>query len=106
MILLSVILLLLAAVCAAVGVRQWREKGFLFHNAYLCASEKQRESMDKKPYYRQSAWIFWGISAVLFINAAEFALQSGWLGFLAAGAAAAVLVGAAASSWLLNKKKK
>lgn len=106
MIFLSVIMLLMAAACAAVGVRQWREKGFLFHNAYLCASQKQRDGMEKKPYYRQSAWIFLGISAVFLINAAEFAFQTGWLGFLAAGLAAAVLAGAAASSWLLNKKKK
>ena len=42
------------------------EKGFLMNNAYLYASKEQREKMNKKPYYRQSAIIF-GILSVVFI---------------------------------------
>ena len=48
------------------GIRHYMEKGFLMNNAYLYASKEQREKMNKKPYYRQSAIIF-GILSVVFI---------------------------------------
>ena len=48
------------------GIRHYMEKGFLMNNANLYASKEQREKMNKKPYYRQSAIIF-GILSVVFI---------------------------------------
>jgi len=33
-------------------------KGFLLNNAYLYANKKEKEEMDKRPYYRQSGIVF------------------------------------------------
>lgn len=41
-----------------VSFRSFKEKGFLFNNAYLYASKEERATMDKKPHYRQSAVVF------------------------------------------------
>ncbi|MBF4691515.1 DUF3784 domain-containing protein [Fusibacter sp. Q10-2] len=41
-----------------ISYMQYKEKGFLFNNAYLYASKKERNEMNKKPHYRQSAlWV-------------------------------------------------
>ena len=40
------------------SIRSFLAKGFLFNNAYIYASKKERETMNKKPYYRQTA-IVW-----------------------------------------------
>ena len=40
------------------SVRSFMEKGFLFNNAYIYASKQEREKMNKKPHYRQSAIVF------------------------------------------------
>ena len=47
---------------------QFHEKGFLFNNAYIYATPKEREAMDKKPYYRQSAIVFLLISCIFTLN--------------------------------------
>ena len=50
---------------------QFKEKGFLFNNAYIYASKQERKVMDKKPHYRQSGIIFLMIGIVFSINAAD-----------------------------------
>lgn len=52
---------------------QFREKGYLFNNAYLWASKAERQRMDenresKRPHYRQSGFVF------LFLGAGFLAL--------------------------------
>ena len=48
----------LAAACLYLSIRHFMQRGFLLNNAYIFASKKERESMDKKPHYRQSAILF------------------------------------------------
>ena len=43
---------IIAAILAVVSIRSFQNKGFLFNNAYIYASKKERGKMDKKPYYR------------------------------------------------------
>ena len=47
------------------SVRSFMEKGFLFNNAYIYASKQEREKMNKKPHYRQSAIVFLLIGLVV-----------------------------------------
>jgi len=37
---------------------QFKERGFLFNNAYIYASKSERETMNKSPHYRQSGIVF------------------------------------------------
>ena len=48
---------------------QFQEKGFLFNNAYIYASKQERETMDKKPHYKQSGIVFVFIGIIFLINA-------------------------------------
>ena len=57
-IIVAIILLAVSLLLFVVSIRSFQEKGFLFNNAYLYASKQERETMNKKPYYRQTAVIF------------------------------------------------
>ncbi len=81
----------LAAVCLLISIFQFLEKGFLFNNAYIWASKSERDAMNKKPYYKQSAIAFALISALLFVMALECFLLTKWL-WLAVGTLAIVVL--------------
>ncbi len=94
----AIICAILALVSLIISIRQFQEKGFLFNNAYIWATKEERETMDKKPHYRQSAIAFAIIAAVFFVMALECIFMTLWL-WLAVGALAiAVLVYAVVSS--------
>ncbi len=89
---LAIICGMLGLVCAVISIFQFKERGFLFNNAYIWASKKERETMDKRPFYRQSGIAFVLISALFFVMAIECILLTIWL-WLAVGALSiAVLV--------------
>lgn len=94
----AVIFGVLALVSFVISVMQFREKGFLFNNAYIWASRQERETMDKKPHYRQSGIAFALITAIFFFMALECVLLTGWLWLMVFLPAAALLVYAIASS--------
>lgn len=89
---------ILAAVSLGISIRSFREKGFLLNNAYLWASRQERERMNKKPHYRQSAIVFALLAALFLCLAIECVLQTGWLWIAAVVLAAAALVYAVVSS--------
>lgn len=70
---------LLAVFFSVVSVMSFLEKGFLFNNAWIWASNQEREAMDKKPHYRQSAIGFALCAAEFWIMALECVLSTGWL---------------------------
>ena len=62
-----VFVFILAAVSLFISILQFTERGFLFNNAYIYASEEERKTMDKKPYYIQSAIVFFILSPVFCV---------------------------------------
>ena len=50
-----IIAFVMAGVLALLSFRSFKEKGFLLNNAYLYATEEERKTMNKKPWYRQTA---------------------------------------------------
>lgn len=69
----GIIFLALAIGAFVISFFQFKEKGYLFNNAYVWASEAERKKMDenketKRPYYCQSGFvfIFIGISLLIF----------------------------------------
>lgn len=105
MMICAVVCGLLAAVCAVISVMQFKERGFLFNNAYIWASKQERETMDKAPHYRQSGIAFALIAALFVAMALECVLSTGWLWIAAGLLAAAVLVYAIASAAKEQKKQ-
>lgn len=45
---------------------QFKEKGILLNNAYIYATKEERRTMNKKPYYRQSAIVFFQIGIIFY----------------------------------------
>lgn len=96
------ICLTLAITSLAISILSFREKGFLFNNAYIWATKQERKKMDKKTHYRQSAVIF-GLVALLFLCIGfESLFQTGWLWF-AAGAIGVTMIGYAVVTSLKQK---
>ena len=75
--------LVLAIVAFIISFFSFREKGFLFNNAYLYASKEERATMDKKPHYRQSAVIFLMIGIIFLLNAMSSFWTNSWFSYMA-----------------------
>ena len=94
----TILSLVLAIVTFTISICSWMEKGFLFNNAYIFASEEERKTMNKRPYYRQSAIVFC-LLGILFLLIAVAALSgAGWLYTAAWAVALVAIVYAVASS--------
>ncbi len=66
-------------VCLITSILQFNEKGFLLNNACIFASKEEREKMDRKPYYRQSAIVFALLTAFFSCIELEMVIKTGWL---------------------------
>ncbi len=76
LIVIGVICIALGIACAVISLLQFMEKGFLFNNAYIWASKEEREKLDKKPHYRQSAIVFALCAAALLLLGVECILNT------------------------------
>lgn len=94
-----------ALICFIISGLQFQQKGFLFNNAYLWASEQERKTMDKKPYYRQSAIVFLLLGVSLTIFAVNVFFDLTWLWVLAYASAAAAVIYAIASAVKIETKR-
>jgi len=59
-----IMVFLISVISFYLGYLQFNERGFLLNNSYIYASKEERESMDKKPHYRQSGVV---LTLVAFI---------------------------------------
>lgn len=55
---LAIALFIFSFILLVWGVLSLFNKGFLFNNAYIYANKKEREQMNKKPYYIQTGIVF------------------------------------------------
>ncbi len=105
-IVITIIIFALSGVCAFLSARHFAEKGFLLNNAYIWASEKERESMDKKPHYRQSAIVFCFLSAVLLVIGISTLLKNSKILLIEIPLLIGVLIYAIISSIKIEKNAK
>lgn len=88
------------------SVRFFMEKGFLFNNAYIYASNQEREKMNKKPYYRQSAIVFLLFGIVFLLLALAVLLKAYWLSYVGVAVVIITLIYAIVSSITIEKNNK
>lgn len=86
-IILAGVSFLLAVVAFVISIRSFQEKGFLFNNAYIYASKQERERMNKKPHYRQSAITFLLVGVIFLLLGLAVLFNSAWISFVAMGIA-------------------
>lgn len=105
-IILAIAAFAFAGIFAFLSVRHFAEKGFLFNNAYLWASKKEREAMDKRPYYRQSAIVFCLLGAVFLVIGLSVVCRAEKLQLLEIPLLAGALIYAVVSSVKIEKRTK
>ena len=64
----AVVLFFISVALFFFSIRSFLERGLLLNNAYLWASKTERETMNKKPYYRQSAVVFFLLGLIFMLN--------------------------------------
>ena len=102
----GIILGAIAIGCFIGSYRHFHEKGFLFNNAYLYASKQERETMDKKTYYKQSGIVFMLVGIVFLINAVNMIIQTDWLFYLVIVVVVIAIIYAVVSSIVIEKRRK
>ncbi len=101
----AIVLFVIAVVLLFLGIRHFQERGFLLNNAYIYASAKERETMDKGPHYRQSAIVFCLLSAVFMIVGLSVVFRNDAILLLEIPVMAAAIVYAVVSSVKMAGRK-
>ena len=104
-IIISCVLFLIAIGAFLMSYRSFKEKGFLFNNAYIYASKQERETMDKKPHYRQSAIVFLLIGIIFLLNGVSVLLAAKWIFILVIVIAVIAIIYAIISSIAIERRK-
>ncbi len=105
-IIISGVLFLIAIGAFFKSYRSFKERGFLFNNAYIYASKQERETMDKKPHYRQSAVVFLMIGIIFLLNGVSVLLSANWIFILVIVIAVIAIVYAITSSISIERRRK
>ena len=100
------ILVVISMLAFFMSVRSFMEKGFLFNNAYIYASKQEREAMNKKPHYRQSAIVFLLIGLIFLLNAAAVYFDVGWIFYIEIVIIVIAIIYAIVSSILIAKNEQ
>ncbi|MBQ6174391.1 MAG: DUF3784 domain-containing protein [Clostridia bacterium] len=102
----SAVVFSIAIGMAVISIRSFMNKGFLLNNAWLYASEKERASMDRKPYYRQTAVVFLILSLVFLVIGLSAVLRDGRINLLEIPLVAGAVIYAVISSVRIDKKER
>lgn len=105
-IIIASILFLISALGFVMSIRSFKEKGFLFNNAYIYASKQERENMDKKPHYRQSAIVFLLIGIIFLLNGLAVIFSVDWIFYIVIAIIISALIYAIVSSIAIEKRNK
>jgi len=102
----SIILFVISALLAGSSIRHFLERGYLLNNAYIFAPKTERDSMDKKPYYRQSAVVFLPMSAVFLVLGLAVLFEKTKLELIEIPLIAGAVIYAVISAVKIEKKSK
>ena len=103
---IAIIVFVIAGILTFFSIRSFLQRGFVLNNAYIYASKEERESMDKKPYYRQTAIVFCLLSIVFVILGLSVVLQNYKIELLQIPVIAGTIIDAAVSSVRIGKRNK
>ena len=103
-IIVAIILFAISIFSFFISARSFMEKGFLFNNAYIYASKQEREKMNKKTHYRQSAIVFLLLGLIFLLNAIATLLKANWIFYIVVAAIIITIIYAIVSSITIEKK--
>ena len=100
------ILSIISIFAFVMSIRSFMRKGFLFNNAYIYASKEEREQMNKKPHYKQSAIVFLLIGLIFLLNALSVLFKANWIFYVVIGVVIITIIYAIVSSIMIEKNNK
>lgn len=92
-----------AIACMVVTFRSFNEKGFLLNNAYLYATKEQKMTMNKRPYYRQTAICFAILTVFFIVDLIDALVKTEFLIWIQSVLLIGLAVYALVSSFLIRK---
>lgn len=104
-IIIAIVLFIVSLGAFLVSVRSFMQKGFLFNNAYLYATKEERENMNKRPYYRQTAITFLLIGIIFLLLGINIFLKISWLSYVTIMLAVVTLIYSIVSTVKIERKK-
>ena len=102
----AILMFVIAGILLLFSIRSFLERGFLLNNAYLYASKEERKSMNKKPYYRQTAIVFCILSAVFIVIGLSLVLQKDKIMLLEIPLILGAVIYAIASAVRISREEK
>ena len=102
----AIIVFATAGVFLFLGIRSFLETGFLLNNAYVYASKEERETMDKRPYYRQSAIVFSVLCVAFLVIGLALIVKNDNIFLLEIPLFVGVIVYAVVSTIKINRQRK
>ena len=104
-IIIAFTIFIISLVMFFISFRSFKQKGFLLNNSYIYSSKKQRENMDKKPYYRQTAIVFLLLGILFLISALDVIFKTEWLIYVNIVYIIIIIIYAIISSIMISKNK-
>lgn len=101
--LFAILVFIIAVILFVMSIRSFKNRGFLLNNAYLYASKEERDKMDKKPYYRQTAIVCLLLCFVFIITGVSIVLHNSKIDLLEIPFIAGAIIYAIVSSKRINK---
>ena len=105
-IIIACVLFIISFFAFCMSIRSFMGKGFLFNNAYIYASKQEREKMNKKPYYRQSAIVFLLIGLIFSLNAIAVLFEANWIFYIVMAVVIIAIIYAIVSSVMIEKNNQ
>ena len=103
---IAIVMFVIAGILVLLSIRSFSGRGFVLNNAYIYASEEDRKTMNKKPYYRQTGIVFCLLSTVFIIIGLSVMLQNYTIEFLQIPIFAGAIIYTAVSSTRIGKTEK
>lgn len=100
----AILLFFVTAGSFTVSSFHFKQKGPLLNNANIFASKKERDSIDKKPYYQQSAIVFFLIGIIFLLNGLQMIFANRWLFYAALAVEIATVIYAIVSAIWIERK--
>lgn len=103
---MAIVMFVTAGILLLLGIRSFLKRGFVLNNAYIYASKEERQTMNKKPYYRQTAIIFCLLSIVFIIIGCSVILRNYKIELLLIPVITGAIIYAIVSSIRIGKEEK
>ena len=103
---IAIVMFVIAGLLILLSIRSFLERGFVLNNAYIYASKEERNSMNKKPYYRQTAIVFCLLSLVFIIIGLSVILRNSKIELLQIPVIAGAIIYTVVSTIQINKQTK